>query len=102
MFIPTWQSSEQKTWFKRFEQFLFHNLLTFEYSEDLTNFFLHLKTDFINNHEQFGVQLIDHLNLDEDLQLGFQRINYTTMILIETLFQISFFSEQLLQEYLNK
>jgi hypothetical protein len=56
----------------------------------------------MNEHGEFGVQLMNYLNLDEDLQLGLQRINYTTMILIETLFQISFFGENLLQEYLNK
>jgi hypothetical protein len=102
MSIPTWQSAEQKTWLKRFKQFLFDNNLTFQFSEDLREFFSYLKTDFINEHEQFGVQLMNSLDLDEDFQFGLQRINYTTMFLIETLFQISFFGENLLQEYLNK
>jgi hypothetical protein len=56
----------------------------------------------MNEQGQFSVQLINSLQLDEDFQLGLQQINYTTLILIETLFQISFFGEKFFQEYLNK
>jgi tagatose-1,6-bisphosphate aldolase len=102
MSIPIWQSAEQKTWLKRFKQFLLDNNLTIQFSEDLKDFFDYLKTDFINEHGEFGVKLVNYLNLDEDFQLAIQRINYTTKVLIETLFQIGFFGENLLQDYLNK
>jgi hypothetical protein len=56
----------------------------------------------MNEQGKFGVQLIDSLQLDEDFQLGLQRINHTALTIIETLFQISLFSEKVFQEYLNK
>ena len=100
--IPTWQSTQQPTWLKRFEQFVFANNLTIQFSEDLQNFFSYLRTDLINEHGQFGIQLNNHLHLDEDFKLGLQKMNYTTTIFIETLFQIGFLGENLLQEYMNK
>jgi hypothetical protein len=56
----------------------------------------------MNEHGQFGVQMINSLSLDKDFQLGLQRVNSTTILLIETLFQLGFFGEKLFQEYLNK
>ncbi|CAF2481225.1 unnamed protein product [Rotaria sp. Silwood2] len=100
--IPIWQSAEQKTWLQRFQQFLFANNLTYQFSKDFQTFFKYLKTDFIDEHEQFGIQLMNYMDLDEDLKLQLQQINYTTMVLIETLFQIGFHTENLLQEYMNK
>ncbi|CAF4301893.1 unnamed protein product, partial [Rotaria sp. Silwood2] len=99
--IPIWQSAEQKTWLQRFQQFLFANNLTYQFSKDFQTFFKYLKTDFIDEHEQFGIQLMNYMDLDEDLKLQLQQINYTTMVLIETLFQIGFHTENLLQEYMN-
>ncbi|CAF0719709.1 unnamed protein product [Rotaria sp. Silwood1] len=99
--IPAWQSAQQKTWLQRFQQFLFTNNLTYQFSKDFQDFFTYWKTDFISEHEQFSIKLMNYLDLDEDLKLQLQRINYTTMILIETLFQIGFHSESLLQKYMN-
>jgi hypothetical protein len=100
--IPFWQSTQQETWFKRFQQFLFNNNLTSQFSEDCGEFFDHLKTDFTNEHGQFGVQLIDYLKFDEDLKLGFQRINYTKIVLTQAFFQIGSLIENLFQGYMNK
>ncbi|CAF4148156.1 unnamed protein product, partial [Rotaria sp. Silwood1] len=94
--IPAWQSAQQKTWLQRFQQFLFTNNLTYQFSKDFQDFFIYWKTDFISEHEQFSIKLMNYLDLDEDLKLQLQRINYTTMTLIETLFQIGFHSEDLL------
>lgn len=87
---------------ERFKQFLFYNNLTTQFLEDFQEFFNYTKTDFINEHGQFGVQLIDYLNFDEDFITGLQQINYTTKLFFETLFQFGSGCENLLQEYMNK
>ena len=93
---------QQKTWLKRFQQFLFCNNLTLQFSKNFEDFLKYFKNDFINEQEQFGLQLIDHLNFDKDFKLYLQRVNRTAIMLIEILFRIGFYNENLLQEYMNK
>ncbi|CAF3266519.1 unnamed protein product [Rotaria socialis] len=99
--IPDLQSVQQKTWLQRFEKFLFANNLTVQFAKDSKKFFNHLKTDFIGEHGQFGVQLMNYLDLDEDFKVQLKRINRAATILVKALFQIGFENEGFLQEYLN-
>ncbi|CAF3453827.1 unnamed protein product, partial [Rotaria socialis] len=99
--IPDLISVQQKTWLQRFEKFLFANNLTVQFAKDSKKFFNHLKTDFIGEHGQFGVQLMNYLDLDEDFKVQLKRINRAATILVKALFQIGFENEGFLQEYLN-
>ena len=73
-----------------------------EFVGDLKKFLNEFKIDFLNEQGQFGRQMIEHLQLDENVQTGLQTIHSHTSQLIETLYQISLFGENLFQEYLNK
>ncbi|CAF3728309.1 unnamed protein product, partial [Adineta steineri] len=99
--IPIWQSSEQPTWLNCFKQFLFENNLTSQFLNDIQEFSNSIKNDIIHAHEQSGIQLLNYLNLDDDFKLGIEKLNYMIMNLTESLFQIGFAGENLLQEYMN-
>lgn len=83
-------------------EFVFSNNLTIEFSRDLNRFLSSLKADFLNEQKQFSTQMIEHLQIDENLQTGLQTLHSHTSQLIEILYQISLFGENLFQEYLNK
>ena len=97
-----WQTTEQKTWYKRLRQFFLENQFTSEFINDVRNFFNHTKTDFVNNQGQFGQDLIEHFKFDEDLNVFFEQVIQAKNFLLEVVDQVGFASEKLLQDYMNK
>ena len=90
------------SWLERSKAFVMNNPMASEFLRDGRTLLEHVKRDLIDEHGSVGEQFIDRLRFDADLQLALQRLNATAVMLIENLFRIGLFGEQLLEEYTNK
>lgn len=79
-----------------------NNQFAFEFIDDVRNFFNHTKTDFINEQGQFGQEFIEHLTLDEDVDVFLQQVTRAKDFVLEVIDQVGLGTEKLLQDYMNK
>ena len=90
------------SWVERSKAFLMNNSLASEFLCDCRALIAHVTQDLIDEHGSVGEQFVDRLRVDADLQLALQRLNATVVMLVENVFRVGLFGEQLLEEYTNK